>query len=68
MYYDILEGYSSSKGDASIINDTDVPYKMYALLDDLTSESEAEELNAYLVIVKDNQFNDKRVLLKTLYI
>ena len=68
MYFDILEGYSPSREEASIIYDADVPSKMYGLLSDLTSESKAKELNDYLLMVKEEQFKNKTSVVEKTYI
>lgn len=68
MYYDILEGYSPSREDASIIYDNSVPSMMYDLLNDLSSESKAKELNDYLLMVKEEQFKNKTSVIEKTYI
>lgn len=68
MYFDILEGYSPSREDASIIYDIDVSSKMYALLNDLSSESKAKKLNDYLLMVKEEQFENKMSVIEKTYI
>jgi len=64
MYFDILEGYSPSRDEVSIIYDTGVVSKMYVLLNDLTSENLAKEINVYLIVKKEEQFDKTSVVEK----
>jgi len=64
MYFDILEGYSPSREEVAIIYDTGVVSKMYVLLNDLTSENLAKEINDYLIVTKEEQFDKTSVVEK----